>query len=158
VNELTRRALARALVVRPEEGGPPLDPGADEVLDAVAGLLATLPRDERFGARLLLRFARYLPFFLGPVRGRLDRIPTEAARATLERLRLSRLRLLRYLFFCLKSIFAVAYFSRPAVWPAIGYDGPYLGRIPVTRLVPPRFASGPLPDAPPPPVELGPAA
>jgi hypothetical protein len=142
-------------VVTPGEGGPPLDPGSDEVLEAVSAVLATLPRDERAGARALFFLLRFLPIVLGPRRGRLERLATGDARAFLERLRLSRLRALRYIFFCAKSIFALAYFSRPSVWPSIGYDGPYLGRVAVTRIAPPRFASGPLPEAPPAPVELG---
>jgi hypothetical protein len=148
------RALARALVVAPDEGGPPLDPGADEVLECMERIIAGLPRDERIGCALLFRGVRWLPLVLGPVRGRLDRIPREAARATLDRLRLSRLRSFRYLFFCLKSLVTMAYFSRPAVWPALGYDGPYLGRVPVARLAPLPLASGALPQAPPPPFAL----
>ena len=58
-----------------------------------------------------------------------------------ESLRLSRWRLFRYLFFCMKSLVTMAYFSRPAVWPAMGYDGPYLGRVPVARLSPLPFAT-----------------
>jgi hypothetical protein len=73
---------------------------------------------------------------VGPKRGRLDRLSRQDARAFLERLRLSRWRLFRYVFFCVKSLFAMAYFTRPAVWPAIGYDGPYLGRVEVSRLAP----------------------
>ena len=149
-----RRALARALIEGPDEGGPALDPGADEVLAAASALLAGLPRDERIGCALLFVAMRWLPLLVGPRRGRLDRLPRADARAFLERLRLSRLRALRYLFFCVKSLFAMAYFSRPATWPAIGYDGPYLGRVAVTRLVPPPLAAGELPPRPPAPVEL----
>jgi hypothetical protein len=35
----------------------------------------------------------------------------------------------------------------------MGYDGPYLGRVEVTRIQPP-YASGEVPLAPPPPVSL----
>jgi hypothetical protein len=129
------RALARALIAGPEDGGPPLDPGSDEVLAAVEGVLRTVPRDERLGCRLLFATAPYLPVLLGPERGRIDRISLAGARATLERARLSRFLLLRYMIFCLKSVFMLAYFSRPAVWPAMGYDGPYLGRVFVQRHV-----------------------
>ncbi len=138
------RALARALLINPEEGGPPLDPGSDEVLAAAFEIVKTLPRDECVGCQVLFRGIRWLPLFLGPTRGRLDKLSRADARATLERLRLSRSRLLRYLFFSVKSLFAMAYFTRPAVWPAIGYDGPYLGRVAVTRLSPPPLASGPV--------------
>ncbi len=151
----TVRALARALIARPDEGGPPLDPGSDEVLAAIEGVLATLPRDERLGARLLMAGLGWLPLLLGPVRGRLARLKTAEARAFLEGLRLSRWRALRYFFFCVKSIVALAYFSRPATWPSIGYDGPYLGRVLVSRLPTLPFASGPLPPAPPSPQKLG---
>lgn len=151
----TVRALARALVIGPDEGGPPLDPGSDEVLASVGQILATLPADERVGARLLLRAVGLLPIVLGPRRGRLHRLARDDARATLERLRLSRWRALRYLFFCMKSLVAMAYFARPATWAAIGYDGPYLGRVDVGRLAPLPFASGALPPAPPPPAALG---
>ena len=149
----TRRALARALVVNPDEGGPPLDPGSDEVLAAIDRALANLPADERLGARYLLWVVRWMPLIVGPRRGRLDKLARDDARAFLERLRLSKWHLLRYLFFCLKSIISLAYFAQPSTWPAIGYDGPYLGRVAVTRIKPP-FASGELPQAPPPPVAL----
>ncbi|HZU96039.1 MAG TPA: hypothetical protein VFF73_04975 [Planctomycetota bacterium] len=140
----TLRALARALIINPDEGGPPLDPGSDEVLAAAFEIVKTLPRDEYLGCEVLFRGIRWLPLLLGPRRGRLDKLSRADARATLERLRVSRSRLLRYLFFCVKSLFAMAYFTRPAVWPAIGYDGPYLGRVAVTRLSPPPLASGPV--------------
>jgi len=149
------RALARALLAGPDEGGPALDPGADEVLEAARALVATLPRDERLGCRALFWAMRWLPLAVGPRRGRLERLAREDARAFLERLRLSRLRALRYIFFCVKSLFAMAYYTRPATWPAIGYDGPYLGRVFVARLAPPPLAAGELPAAAPPPVELG---
>ena len=136
----TVRALSRALLAGPDEGGPPLDPGSDEVLDAARALVRGLPRDERIGVALLFPALRFLPLVLGPRRGRLDRLSRTDARAFLERLRLSRLRALRYLFFCVKSLFAMAYYTRPATWPAIGYDGPYLGRVAVTRLSPPPLA------------------
>ncbi len=139
------RALARALVAGPDEGGPALDPGSDEVLDAAAALVRGLPRDERIGCALLFASLRWMPLLVGPRRGRLDRLSRADARAFLERLRLSRLRALRYLFFCVKSLFAMAYYTRPATWPAIGYDGPYLGRVAVTRLSPLPLATGPLP-------------
>jgi hypothetical protein len=151
----TQRSLARALLAGPDEGGPALDHGADEVLEAARGLVAGLPRDERIGCALLFRAMRWLPLVVGPRRGRLDRLSRPDARAFLERLRLSRLRGLRYLFFCVKSLFAMAYFSRPATWPAIGYDGPYLGRVAVTRLAPLPLAAGEPPPPPPAPVLLG---
>jgi hypothetical protein len=150
----TERAVARALIAGPDEGGPPLDPGADEVLAAADALRAGLPRDEKLGVALLFPLLRFLPLLVGPRRGLLDRLARQDARAFLERLRLSRLRVFRYLFFCVKSLFAMAYFTRPAAWSAIGYDGPYLGRVQVTRLSPPPFASGPLPSAPPAPTAL----
>jgi hypothetical protein len=149
------RALARALLAGPDEGGPALDPGADEVLGAARALIATLPRDERLGCRALFWAMRFLPLAIGPRRGRFERLAREDARAFLERLRLSRLRALRYLFFCVKSLFAMVYYTRPATCPAIGYDGPYLGRVSVTRLAPLPLAAGELPPAPPPPRELG---
>ncbi len=148
------RALARALFVTPEEGGPALDPGADEVLAAMRSVVANLPRDERVGVAFLFATLRWLPLVVGPRRGRLERLSQEDARAFLERLRLSSWRLFRYFFFCARSILAMAYFSRPAVWPAMGYDGPYLGRVEVLRLSPLPLAQGELPPAPPPPTEL----
>jgi hypothetical protein len=117
-------------------------------------IVANLPRDERLGVRLLFIALRWLPFILGPRRGRLERLSREEARGFLDRLRLSSWRLFRYFFFCAKSIIAMAYFSRPAVWPAMGYDGPYLGRVEVARLSPLPLAKGDLPPAPPPPREL----
>src|SRR5262249_25199812 len=99
------------------------------VLANVEAAIANLPWDERVGSRVLFRAARWLPIVLGPRRGRLDRLAVSDRRATLERLARSRLRFLRFLFFCLKSLIVMAYYARPEAWPAIGYDGPYLGRI-----------------------------
>ena len=149
-------ALAQAFVPSAAEGGPPLDPASPAVLAGVAASLATLPWEERLGAHVLLRALRYAPFVFGPARGRLDRLPVAARRATLERMRTSRLGLVRYLLFCVKGLVAMAYYARPEVWPAIGYDGPYLGRIDVTVLSPPPLARGPLPSAPPPPRSVSP--
>jgi hypothetical protein len=144
-------ALAEAFVPSAAEGGPPLAPGDPRVLANVETAIANLPWDERVGCRFLLRAVRWLPLVLGPRRGRLDRLAVNDRRETLVRLARSRLRPLRFLFFCLKSVVVMAYYARPEAWPAIGYDGPYLGRIEVAVLDPPPLASGPLPQAPPPP-------
>jgi hypothetical protein len=141
-------AVALAFCPGALEGGPPLSPSSPAVLALVDRTLDGLPWDERVGSRLLLNLVRYLPLLTGPRRRALDRLTVGERRATLERLRTSRLRFLRFLFFTLKSLVVMAYYARPETWPSIGYDGPYLGRVEVAVLDPPPLASGPLPEAP----------
>ena len=46
-----------------------------------------------------------------------------------------------------QGIALLAYYMRPETWPAIGYDGPWLGRVPVAVIPVPRPAGveGPRP-------------
>lgn len=121
----TLAAVAAAVV--PTQGG---FPSADE-----AQVLRRFDEEVSFVApsiRADLKAALDVLEFLPPLYGRLARfsaLDLPQRRALLAQLCASRVELLRAIGTNLKILVQFFYFAHPAVWAAIGYDGPF-GRMP----------------------------
>ena len=118
--------------------------GADVPEDAHADLaarisnrIADLPASERRLLRLgsfvldLLPLPRHLRRFRNLDRPRAELVLRWCARAPIGQIR----RLHR----SLKMLLQFAWYSDPARWPEVGYDGPWLGRVAVEAGPPPRL-------------------
>jgi hypothetical protein len=119
------------------ERGELPDPRSSGALARLAAMVQRLPRDQRRLLRAgqavldvlaLARFAR--PF---------SRLDDRGARYLLRALARSPFPPLRRLHSVLKMMTQFAYFAGEATWTAIGYDGPWLGRIDVPSAPPPRL-------------------
>lgn len=106
-------ALLDALVPHGAGGLP--DPRAAGALEAFERLVAGLPSPDRWLFRGLLRAFGVAPRLFLDGQG-------------------SRLRPRRLAAAALRSLACLAYYTRPATWPATGYDGPFLGRVAVDVL------------------------
>jgi hypothetical protein len=137
------RALFDALVAH-EDGGLP-DPAAIGAIEEYDRLLARLPREDALLYRAALVLLEWEPLLR--LAGRFSRLGVAARRAHLERWARSRLLPLRAGYAALKTLALLAYYTRPETWPAMGYDGPWIGRIPVEVIPVPRPSGceGPLP-------------
>lgn len=127
-------ALLDALVAH-EDGTLP-DPRAIGAVPALDDQLARLPRTDAIAMRALLVGMEWgtLPFG----GRRFSGMDVGARRAMLDAWSRSRWLGLRTAFTALKSLGMLAYWTRPETWPAIGYDGPWLGRVPVEVMPVPR--------------------
>ncbi len=128
-----------------EEGGVLPDPRRVGAVDALERLVERLPPGDRRRFRALVFFLEWGAALR--TQRRFSRLDVAARRRCLERWGDSRLRFRRQGYFALKSLGMLAYYTRPETWPAIGYDGPYLGRIPVEVLPVPRPAEAAGPPA-----------
>ncbi len=143
-------ALFDALIAH-EDGGLP-DPHAIGAIEAYDGQLARLPREDARAVRALLFLLEWAaPALLAGRARRFSRLALGDRRALLDRAARSRVGLLRTAAAALRKLALLAYYSRPATWPAIGYDGPWLGRVPVEVIAVPRPAGceGPPPEGAP---------
>jgi hypothetical protein len=125
-----RRVLALARATLGE-----LEPEADAAgtIAALEALLDLMVARDRRLALLALRLANLTPVFFG--RGTsVRRMQPAAAEAHMNRLARSRLPGWRRLARIVKAMLAYAYYGRPAAWPALGYDGPWVGRVAIERL------------------------
>jgi hypothetical protein len=137
--------LARAILdafVAHEDGALP-DPTAIGALEELDRLLARLPPEDRRRARFLLLLVEWAPLLVAGLRGprfwrRFTRLGLAARREVLEALGTAWLLPLRAGYTALKALVMLAYWTRDAAWPAIGYDGPWLGRVPVEAAPVPR--------------------
>lgn len=138
---MERNLLAGAEAFVYEEdatGRPPLPPPARTACAArLARLVLALPRDRR---RLLILGCRVLDLLALLRHGRtFSRLGAPRALRLLDSLGTSRLALLRRLGAVLRMLTQFAYFADPLTWEAAGYDGPWLGRVPVEVLPAPRL-------------------
>ena len=123
------RILLRALFASDQPDRP--DPGADTVLDRLDRLIGDLPGLERRGFLALLQGLDFSPVALSARPARLRDLPPEKVRERLEKLERSSATPLRLAFIAARALLAMAWFSDEASWPAIGYHGPWLGRVDV---------------------------
>lgn len=137
--------LARAILdafIAHEDGLLP-EPVSIGALAELDRLLARLPPEDARRVRALLAIVEWAPPFLLGRRGRrfwrrFTRLDLPARRAALEALGTSRIAALRAGYTALKALVMLAYWTREEAWPAIGYDGPWLGRVAVEALPVPR--------------------
>ncbi len=132
MNPRVIEAIFDALIAH--EGGALPDPRRCGAIEEFWRNVERLPRADR---RALAAFVAALEWLPGPGR-RLSRMPLRARRAFLRRLLRSPVRIVRALLRGLASLVFFSYYTREATWPAIGYDGPWLGRVPVEVAPVPR--------------------
>lgn len=119
-------ALA-ARVLRRDADDLPLPEEIDAAF-SIDLLVARLDRDDRRDLlRLLHALEHVLPLSAG-VPSRFTRASGEDQDAVLRSMSTGSVELLRGAFDALKSLCVMAYFSHPATWGAIGYDGPLVNR------------------------------
>jgi hypothetical protein len=132
------RALFDALVAH-EDGLLP-DPAGIGAIEGYDAALARLPREDALLYRALLALLEWAPLLEG--RRRFSRLDLGARRERIERWARSRLLPLRAAHAALKTLALLSYYARPGAWPAMGYDGPWVGRLAVeVEPVPRRGAS-----------------
>lgn len=127
-------ALFDALVAH-EDGGLP-DPRKIGALEAYDRELARLPRADALLFRAMLAGLEWAPPVLDAARGprfwrRFSNLDLAARREHLERWGASRWLPLRCAFAALKTLALLAYYGCEGAWPAMGYDGPWVGRVAV---------------------------
>jgi hypothetical protein len=114
------------------EDGRLLDPRAVGAFEEFDRLMERLPPEDRRALRAMLALIEWLPL------RRFSRLSLARRRRFLDRLARGPVRLLRSGVAALKSLVMLAYWTREATWPAIGYDGPWLGRVAVEVVPVPR--------------------
>jgi len=120
-------AAVAARVLRGEGEGFP-DPAAVGAAHRAEDLLSGLETPDLADLRRLLRLVEHvLPRAAGHLR-RFTRLSGEEQDAVLSLMETHPLRLLRGAFDALKGLCAVAFFTDPHAFAALGYDGPLVGR------------------------------
>lgn len=118
---------AASRLMRPDGPGLPdplsLSPGL--AADAMVGRMDSATRTDLL--RLLHVLEHLLPASVGKT-SRFTRLPGPDQDDVLRAMEHHRVGLLRGAFDGLKSLCALAYYSHPATWQALGYDGPLVGR------------------------------
>ncbi|HEX7120246.1 MAG TPA: GMC family oxidoreductase [Longimicrobiales bacterium] len=132
------------------------EPAGADAADAVAPFLERLSRVDRFQLRALLLALEYGAPLLRLRPGRFTTLPPADREAYLAAWASSRLAPRRQGAAVLKALSMLAYYGRDAAWPAVGYDGPWLGRVDVPAVSRPsapaagstsrRARSAPLPE------------
>ena len=118
-------------------------PAGDDVAEAVIPFIRRLPRRERRMLRLLLRVIEYgAPLSIGRP-ARFSALAREERQRCLRAWSSSRLRFRRQGVAALKALAALAFYGRESAWGDVGYDGPWLGRVPVTVLPAPALEAPP---------------
>jgi hypothetical protein len=92
-------------------------------------LLATLPPTSQSQARLMLRVVEHGTHLFDLKVKRFTRLGPADQDAYLEGWMTSTLGARRIIFRALKTLAALGYYAQDASWEAIGYDGPWIGRI-----------------------------
>jgi choline dehydrogenase-like flavoprotein len=117
----------------------------EAVADAIAPFVAALSEADRRRLRFLLRAIEYgAPFVTGRLR-RFTRLSAPEQASYLRRWAESGLQPLRQGAAALKALAAIAHYGLESSWPAIGYDGPWLGRRSVPVLPAPSPPISPTP-------------
>lgn len=127
-------ALLDALIAH-EDGALP-DPRTIGAVEAIERQLVRLPREDALLLRALLVLIEWAP--LARHGRRFSRLDLGRRRAFFEGWATSRLLPLRAAYAALKALVMISYWTRPAAWPAIGYDGPWVGRVAVEVIAVPR--------------------
>ncbi len=122
--------------------GPLVPPPEDtRFLEAVSASVARLPLADRAAFHLLIAIHEVLPLFARSAP--LSELPSTARDAWLQGLARARLAPLRRAAAVARTLVAFAYYGQEQAWPAIGYDGPWIGRIDVERLPDPEWTRSP---------------
>jgi len=127
-------ALARVIVGNVGELPDPVESGAISRLDS---LLAQLPEEIRQQFSLLLNFFEHAPPLFGKGISRFTKLSPQKQERYLLSWRDSSLSFRKMAFGALKMFVQLAYYAGDATWKVLGYDGPWVGRIPIDPIVPP---------------------
>lgn len=95
----------------------------------IDGLLYELPPTSQRQARLMLRVVEHGTHLFDLKPKRFTRLSPADQDAYLRGWMESSLGARRVIFRALKTLAALGYYAQPDAWPAIGYDGPWLGRV-----------------------------
>lgn len=122
-------ALLLAIVERLVETGYPdaPDPADTGALEALQGVLARLDPSLVSQLELALRLVDWWPVLFELRFARLRSLSAEDQTRSLEGWRSSRWPLRRRVFYGLRSLAFLGYWSQPETWPLIGYGGPWIG-------------------------------
>ncbi len=115
------RAAVRILGLPDERG--------DEIGGFIDALLADLPPTTQSQARLMLRVVEHGTHLFDLKPKRFTRLSPAEQDAYLTGWMESSLGARRIVFRALKTLAALGYYAQPTAWEAIGYDGPWLGRV-----------------------------
>jgi len=110
--------------------GLPDDRG-DEIGGFIDNLLAELPPTTQRQARLMLRVVEHGTHLFDLKPKRFTRLSQAEQDTYLQGWMESSLGARRIVFRALKTLAALGYYAQPSSWEAIGYDGPWLGRVDV---------------------------
>lgn len=125
--EITRALAAR--ICRQSDDPVPGD-ALDRIVRFVEDYLARLPESQAAMFRNLLVVFEYQPLVFGPKRRRFTRLDGDAADENLRRWATAPQTARVAAFNGVKTICMLAWYSDPASWTEIGYDGPTLDRTP----------------------------
>lgn len=125
---IINQAAARILAAPPEL---PVGPEGVDVAAAVDPFLAAADRDLRGQVRLLLRVFEHGTYLFDLRRRRFTRLAPHEQDRYLEGWMRSTLGARRLAFRALKALSALGYYADPRTWPALGYEGPWIGRVAV---------------------------
>jgi len=105
------------------------DERGDDIGGFIDALLADLPPTTQNQARLMLRVVEHGTHLFDLKPRRFTRLSPAEQDAYLRGWMESSLGARRIVFRALKTLAALGYYAQPGSWQAIGYDGPWLGRI-----------------------------
>lgn len=112
------------------------DEARDEIGGFIDGLLADLPPTSQSQARLMLRVVEHGTHLFDLKPRRFTRLMPAEQDAYLRGWMESTLGARRIIFRALKTLAALGYYAQTSSFAAVGYDGPWLGRVDATS----RFA------------------
>jgi len=107
------------------------DAPQDEIGCFIDGLLEELPPTSQRQARLMLRVVEHGTHLFDLKPKRFTRLSPPEQDAYLRGWMESSLGARRVIFRALKTLAALGYYAQPQAWDAIGYDGPWVGRVEV---------------------------
>jgi hypothetical protein len=117
------------------------DDAREEIGGFIDGLLADLPPTSQGQARLMLRVVEHGTHLFDLKARRFTRLTPAEQDAYLRGWMESTLGARRVIFRALKTMAALGYYAQPSSFAAVGYDGPWLGRIAVEAGPPPDLGS-----------------
>ena len=108
------------------------DEARDEIGGFIDGLLADLPPTSQSQARLMLRVVEHGTHLFDLKPRRFTRLTPAEQDAYLRGWMESTLGARRIIFRALKTLAALGYYAQTSSFAAVGYDGPWLGRVDAT--------------------------
>jgi hypothetical protein len=105
------------------------DEAQEDIGDFIDGLLDELPANSQRQARFMLRVVEHGTHLFDLKSKRFTRLSPADQDAYLRGWMESSLGARRVIFRALKTLAALGYYAQPTAWNAIGYDGPWLGRV-----------------------------